>query len=92
MVCLKVKNSGKEYEHVLIVWNKFEMKVMKDYHNLYLQCDISLQADVFEKLRNNSFKNYGLCLSHYLSALAVIWVSILNMTKVELELIPDPDI
>ena len=42
MVCLKVKNSDKEYEHVLIVWNKFEMKVMKDYHNLYLQCDISL--------------------------------------------------
>ena len=42
MVCLKVKNSDKEYEYVLKVWNKFEMKVMKDYHNLYLQCDILL--------------------------------------------------
>ena len=45
--------SEKEYEHALNVWNKLEMKMMKDYHNLYLQCDILLLADVFEKFRNN---------------------------------------
>ena len=28
------KITDKEYEHVLNVWNKFEMKTMKDYHNL----------------------------------------------------------
>ena len=27
----------KKYEHVLNVWNKFEMKTMKDYHDLYLR-------------------------------------------------------
>ena len=32
------KISDKEYDHVLKVWNKFEMKTMKDYHNLYLKC------------------------------------------------------
>ena len=32
--------SDKEYEHVLNVWNKFEMKTMKDYHDLYLKCDV----------------------------------------------------
>ena len=41
---------------------------LKDYHNLYLICDVSLLADVFEKFRNNRFKNYGLCPSHYLNA------------------------
>ena len=30
------KITDKEYEHVLNVWNKFEMKTMKDYHILYL--------------------------------------------------------
>ena len=30
------KISDKEYKHVLNVWNKFEMKTMKDYHDLYL--------------------------------------------------------
>ena len=55
----------REYEHVLKVWNKFEMKTMKDYHNLYLKCDALLLADVFEKIRNNSLKNYGLCPGHW---------------------------
>ena len=36
---------------------KFEMKTMKDYHNMYLKCDLLLLADVFEKFRNNSLKN-----------------------------------
>ena len=35
--------------------------------------------------------NYGSCPSHYLSAPALSWEAMLNMTKLELELIPDPD-
>ena len=50
--------SDKEYGHVLNIWNKFEMKTIKDYHDLYLKCDVLLLADVFEKFRNNSLKNY----------------------------------
>ena len=61
------KNCDKKYEHVLQVWNKFEMETMKDYHDFYLKCDVRLLADVFEKFRNNSLKNYE-CPSHYLSA------------------------
>ena len=34
------KINGKEYEHDLNVWNKFEMKTMKDYHDLYLKHDV----------------------------------------------------
>ena len=56
--------SDKDYEQVLNVWKQFEMKTMKDYHDLYLQCDILLLADVF---RNNSLKNYELFPSHYFS-------------------------
>ena len=29
-----IKINEKEYKHVVNVWNKFEMKTMKDYHNL----------------------------------------------------------
>ena len=64
---------------------------MKDYHYLYLKCDILLLADVFEKLRNNSFKNNGLSPSHYLNAPGLSWNAMLKMTKIKLELIPDPD-
>ena len=36
--------SGKEYEHVLKISNKSEMKKMEDYHNLYLKCDVLLHG------------------------------------------------
>ena len=62
------KLNDKEFEHVVNVCNKFEMKTMKDYHELYLKCNVLLLAHVFEKFKNNSLKNHGFCLSHYLSA------------------------
>ena len=48
------KISDKEYDQVFNVWNKFEMKTMKDYHDLYLKCDVLLLADVFKKFTNIS--------------------------------------
>ena len=47
------KISDKEYELVLNVSNKFEMKTMKDYHDFYLKCYISLLANVFGKFRSD---------------------------------------
>ena len=52
------KVSDKEYEHVLNVRKKFEMKTMKDYHHFCLKCDILLLGSVFEKFRNKSLINY----------------------------------
>ena len=36
------------------------MKMGKDYHYLYLKCDVLLLDDMFKKFRNNSlrFMNY----------------------------------
>ena len=36
------KISDKEYEHLLDVWNKSEMKAIKDCQNLYLKCGVLL--------------------------------------------------
>ena len=57
------------------------METMKDYHDLGLKCYILLLADVFEKFRNNSFKNYRLCASHYLSAPGLSWEAMLKIDK-----------
>ena len=54
--------------NMFLILEKSEMKMMKDYHELYLKCDVLLLADVFEKFRNNNLKNYGLCPGYYLSA------------------------
>ena len=54
---------------------------MKNYHDLHLKCDVLLLEDVFEKFRNNSLKNHGLCLSRYLRSQALNWDAIINMTE-----------
>ena len=62
---------------------------MKDYHDWYLKCGVFLLADVFEKFKNNSLKNYGLCSSHYFSTPGLIWDAMLKMREIKLELISD---
>ena len=86
------KNSDKEYQHIVKAWDRFEMKAMKDYHDLHLKCDVLLLGDKFEKFKTSSLRNYQLCHSHYLRAPALSWNVMLNMTKVELELISDADL
>ena len=62
---------------------------MKDYPDQYIKYDVFLLA-VFEKCRNNSLNNHGLCLVHYLSVPRLSCDVRLKMTKNELQLIPDP--
>ena len=74
----------KEYQYVLKVWNKFEIKTMKNYLNLYLKCNVLLLADT-----KRCLENYGLCPTHYLSSLALSRDAMLSMTKVKLDLTSD---
>ena len=39
--------SEKECQHIVKNLKKFEMKTMKDYHNLHLKGDVLLLANVF---------------------------------------------
>ena len=75
-----------DYKHALNVWNVFNMKTFKDYHELYNVTDVLLMADVFENFRDNNLKIYGLDPGHYFTVLGC-----LKITGVELELLTDPD-
>ena len=50
---------------------------------------ILLLADDFEKIEIITLKSYGLCPSHCLSAQALNWNAMLNITKVSFEIISD---
>ena len=64
---------------------------MGDYHDLYVQTDTFLLADVFEKFRDKCIEIYGLDPSYFLSAPGLAWQACLKKTEVKLELITDYD-
>ena len=81
----------KNYKHVLKVWNSFNMKIFKDYHELYNETDVLLLADVFENFRDLCLKIYGLDPVYYFTAPGLAWDACLKMTNIDLELLSDPD-
>ena len=64
---------------------------MKDYHKLYNLSDVLLLADIFENFRSISMNHYGLDPAWYFSATGLAWDAALKITKVQLELLSDPD-
>ena len=81
--CISVKH----YSHALDVWNKFKMKLLGDYYDLYLKADVFLLADVFEKFIRTCLEYYRLDPCHYFSSPGLSWDAMLKMTGRELELI-----
>ena len=79
--------SEKNYSHTLDVWNKFKMKSLGDYRDLYLKTDVLLLADAFEKFINTCLEYYGLDPCHYFSSPGLSWDAMLKMIGIELELL-----
>ena len=83
--------SEEDYKHARKVWNTFGMKSMRDYHNLYNKTDVLLLADVFENFRKVCKENYDLDPCWYYTAPGLAWDACLKLTKINLELLTDPD-
>ena len=83
--------SDEDYEHAIKIWNLFQMKTMRDYHDLYLKTDVLLLAYVFENFRSVCIENYKLDPAWYYTAPGLAWDACLKKTKVELELLKDVD-
>ena len=80
---------GIDYRHGNNVFNKFKLNNLGDYHDLYVQSDTLLLADVFENFRDMCLKEYELDPAHSLSLPRLAWQACLKKTKIELELLTD---
>ena len=80
-----------DYRHAEKDFNKFNINHLGKYHDLYVQSDTLLLADVFENFRNMCIKVYGLDPAYFLSAPGLAWQACLKKTGVKLELITDAD-
>ena len=78
-----------DYRHGNNVFNKFKLNNLEEYHDLYVQSDTLLLADVFENFRNTCLKVYELDPAHFFSLPGLAWQACLKKTNVKLELLTD---
>ena len=79
------------YRHGNNVFKRFKLKNLGEYHDLYVQSDTLLLADVFENFRNMCIKVYELDPAHFLSLPGLAWQACLKKTNVKSELLTDYD-
>ncbi|XP_065653011.1 uncharacterized protein LOC136080322 [Hydra vulgaris] len=81
--------SDDDYSHAQNVWNEFNCKTFRDYHDLYNVSDVLLLADVFVNFREVCMKNYKLDPAWYFTSPGLAWDAALKLTKVKFELLSD---
>ena len=67
-----------DYRHGNNVFKKSKLKNLGKYHELYVQSDTLLLADVFENFRNMCIKVYELDPAHFLSLALLAWQACLE--------------
>ena len=60
----------------------FKMKNQGTYHDLYVQSDTLLPADVFESFQKKCIEIYELDTAHYLSAPGLAWQACLKKKEI----------
>ena len=80
-----------DYRHGNDVFKRFKLKILGEYHDLYVQSDTLLLADVFENFRNMCLKVYELDPAHFLSLPGLAWQACLKKANVKLKLLTDYD-
>ena len=81
-----------DYRHGNNVSKGFKLENLGDYHDLYVQSDTLLLADVFDNFRDMCIKVYELDPAHFVSLPGLAWQACLKKTNIELELLTDYDI
>ena len=80
-----------DYRHGNNVFKRFKLKNLGQYHDLYVQSDTLLLADVFDNFRNTCLEVYELDPAHFLSLPGLAWQACLKKTNIKLELLTDYD-
>ena len=65
--------TGADYAHAKRVCKDFEIKNLGEYHDLHVQSDALLLADLFVNFRNMCLKIYELDPAKFLSAPGLAW-------------------
>ena len=83
--------SKDNYEHAQRVWKEFSISNLGECHDLYLQTDVILPANVYGAFRDTCLEHYSLNRAHFYTSPGLAWKACLKKTGIRLELLTDPD-
>ena len=78
-----------DYAHAINVWNTFNISNLGEYHDLYVELNTDLLADVFENFRDKHIEIDKLDPAYFLTTPGLSWEACLKKTGVKLELLTD---
>ena len=89
---MHLKNiAEKGYTHAHKVFEEFKLKHLGNYHDLHVQSDTLLLADVFKNFKNKCIEIYELDPAQFLSTHGLAWQACLKKSEAELELLTKID-
>ena len=80
-----------DYAHTKRDCKDFEIKDLGEYHDLYVQSDTLLLADVSENFRNMRIKMHKLHPANLFLAPVIAWQATLKKTIIKLDFLTDID-
>ena len=75
--------------HAQKLFEELKIKNLREYHDIYVQSDTLLLADVFDNFRKKCIEIYELDPAHFLFAPGLAWQAYLKKRGVKLELLTD---
>ena len=69
-----------EYDHMVKLWNPFDIKTWGEYYELYNVFDVTLMADAFEHFRNTTLNTFGVDSMHYITIPQMAYSFFLKVT------------
>ena len=87
---LKLQNiSREEYDKTIDIYKKLGCKNVKDYLEIYMKLDITLQSDIFNVFRNTIWNKFEIDCSKYITSCSVSFDLMLKYTKIKIQLFKD---
>ena len=78
---IKEHITNEDYAHAQKLWDTFNIKNLGEYHDMYVQSDTALFADVFENFSDNCIEIYRLGPAYFLTAPGLAWQACLKKQK-----------
>ena len=69
-----------EYDHMVKLWNTFDINTWGEYYELYNVIDETLMVDAFEHFRNNTLKTFCVDPMHYITKPQMAYSLFLKVT------------